>query len=58
MFIKLCFKFYVCFCIPLTLMWYVVFLYLASCPNYAILLHVGLPEVHVSYLGSLGYFPA
>jgi hypothetical protein len=39
-------------------MWFVVFLCLASCPNYAILLQAGPLEVHVTYLGSLGYFPA
>jgi hypothetical protein len=38
-------------------MWFVVFLYLASCLNYAILLQAGLLEVHVTYVGSLGYFP-
>jgi hypothetical protein len=58
MFIKLCFKFYVCFCTPLTLMWSVVFLYLASCLNYAILSQAGLFEVPVTNLGSHGYFPA
>jgi hypothetical protein len=57
-FIKLCFKFYVCFCIPLTLMWSIVFLCLTSCSNYAILLQAGLLEVPVSYMGSLGYFLA
>jgi hypothetical protein len=56
-FIKLCFNFYVCFCIPLTLIWFVVFLCLASCLNYTILSQVGLLEVPVTYLGSLGYFP-
>jgi hypothetical protein len=35
----------------------VVFLCLASCLNYAILLQVGLLEVPMTYLGSLGYFP-
>jgi hypothetical protein len=39
-------------------MWSVVFLYLASCLNYAILLQAGLLEVPVTYLGSLGYLPA
>jgi hypothetical protein len=58
MFIKLYFKFYVCFCITLTLMWYVVFLCLASCPNYAILLQAGLFEVLVTYMGAHNYFPA
>jgi hypothetical protein len=58
MFIKLCFQFYVCLCIPLTLMWSVVFLCLTSCLNYAILLHADLLEVPVTYLGSFGYFPA
>jgi hypothetical protein len=55
--IKLCFKFYVCFCIPLTLMWFVVFLRLGSCLNYAILSHAGLLEAPVTYVGSLDYFP-
>jgi hypothetical protein len=50
MFIKLYFKFYVCFCITLTLMWSVVFLYLTSCLNYVILLQVGLLEVPVTYM--------
>jgi hypothetical protein len=42
----------------LTLMWSVAFLCLASCLSYAVLSHVGLSEVPVTYLGSLGYFPA
>jgi hypothetical protein len=51
-------QFYVCFCIFLTLMWYVAFLCLTSCPSYATLSQVSLLEVLVTYLGSLGYFPA
>jgi hypothetical protein len=42
----------------LTLMWSVAFLCLASCLSYAVLSHAGLSEVPVTYLGSLGYFPA
>jgi hypothetical protein len=42
---------------PLTLMRSVVFLYIASCSNYTILLQAGLPEVPVTYMGALGYFP-
>jgi hypothetical protein len=56
MFIELCFNFYVCFCIPLTLIWSVVFLYLASCLNYVILSQVGLLEVHVTCRGPLVIF--
>jgi hypothetical protein len=33
------------------------FLYFVSCPSCATLLQVGLFEVPVTYLGSLGYFP-
>jgi hypothetical protein len=51
-------QFYVCFCIFLTLMWYVAFLCLTPCPSYTTLSHAGLLEVHVPYLGSIGYFPA
>jgi hypothetical protein len=58
LFIKLCFKFYVCFCIPLTLMRSIVFLCVASCLNYAILSQVGQLVVPVTYLRPLGYFPA
>jgi hypothetical protein len=36
----------------------VVFLYLASCLDYAMLSPVGLLEVPMTYLGPLGYFPA
>jgi hypothetical protein len=41
----------------LTLMWLDAFLYLTSYPSCATLSQTGLFEVHVSYLGSLGYFP-
>jgi hypothetical protein len=58
MFIKLCFNFYVYFCIRLTLIWSVIFLCLTSCPNYVFLSQAGLLEVHVTYLGPLGYFPS
>jgi hypothetical protein len=54
---KIIIQFYVCFCIFLTFMWSVIFLYLASCLNYAILSQAGLLEVLVTYLGSLGYVP-
>jgi hypothetical protein len=57
-FIKLCFTFYVCFGIPLTLMWPIDFLCLAFCLSYAILLQAGLLKVPVTYQGSLGYFSA
>jgi hypothetical protein len=50
--------FYVCFCIPLTLMRSIVFLCVASCLNYAILSQVGQLVVPVTYLRPLGYFPA
>jgi hypothetical protein len=41
----------------LTLIWSVAFLYLTSCQSCATLSQVGLFEVLVIYLGSLGYFP-
>jgi hypothetical protein len=53
---KIMLRFYVCFCIFLTLMWYVAFLCLSSCLCYATLLQAGLLEVPVTYLGSLSYF--
>jgi hypothetical protein len=55
---KIMLQFYVCFCIFLTLMLYVVFLCLASCLSYTTLSQVGLLEIPVTYLRSLGYFPA
>jgi hypothetical protein len=55
---KIMLQFYVCFCTFLTPMWYVAFVYLTSCSNYAILSQVGLLEVPMTYLGCLGYFPA
>jgi hypothetical protein len=39
-------------------MWSVAFLYLASSSSCAILSQAGLLEVHVTYLGSLGYYLA
>jgi hypothetical protein len=39
-------------------MWLVAFLYITSCPSCATLSQVGLFVVPVTYLGSLGYFPA
>jgi hypothetical protein len=51
-------QFYVYVCIFLTLMWYVALLCLASYLSYATLLQVGVLEVPVTYLVSLGYFPA
>jgi hypothetical protein len=42
----------------LTLMWSVAFLCFASCSSCATLSQAGLFEVPVTYLGSLGYFPA
>jgi hypothetical protein len=39
-------------------MWFVAFFYLTSSLSYATLLQAGLLEVLVTYLGSLGYFPA
>jgi hypothetical protein len=55
---KIMLLFYVCFYIFLTLMWYVAFPCLASCPNYAILSQKGQLDVPATYLGSLSYFPA
>jgi hypothetical protein len=51
-------QFYACFCIFLTLIWYIAFLCLASYLSYATLSQVGQLEVPVSCLVSLGYFPA
>jgi hypothetical protein len=39
-------------------MWFVAFLCLTTCPCFATLLQAGLLEVPVTYLQSLGYFPA
>jgi hypothetical protein len=55
---KVMLQFYVCFCIFLTLMWSVAFLYLASCPSWGPVFPDGRPWERLLLTGVRYVHPA